>query len=90
MEAMNFFEHHGYIHCPVPRIKTSEGKIREVDDPWARKQSGFTLLFEALAMSLIKNEMPTNKVAKLLGEHPNRIWRIFNYWIELAYQKGHC
>ena len=84
---MNFFEHHCYIHCPVPRIKTSEGKIRQVEVPWARKQSGFTLLFEALAMSLIENEMPTNKVAKLLGEHPNRIWRIFNYWIELAYQK---
>ena len=84
---MNFFEHHCYIHCPVPRIKTSEGKIRQVDVPWARKQSGFTLLFEALAMSLIENEMPTNKVAKLLGEHPNRIWRIFNYWIERAYQK---
>ena len=84
---MNFFEHHCYIHCPVPRIKTGEGKVRQVDVPWARKQSGFTLLFEALAMSLIENEMPTNKVAKLLGEHPNRIWRIFNYWIELAYQK---
>ena len=84
---MNFFEHHCYLHCPVPRIKTSEGKVRQVDVPWARKQSGFTLLFEALAMSFIENEMPTNKVAKLLGEHPNRIWRIFNYWIELAYQK---
>jgi transposase len=45
------------------------------------------LLFEAIAMSLIENEMPVNKVARLLGEHPNRVWRIFNYWIELAYQK---
>ena len=84
---MNFFEHHCYLHCPVPRIKTSEGKVGQVDVPWARKQSGFTLPFEALAMSFIENEMPINKVAKLLGEHPNRIWRIFNYWIELAYQK---
>ncbi len=84
---MNFFEHHCYLHCPVPRIKTSKGKVQQVDVPWARKQSGFTLLFEALAMSFIENEMPINKAAKLLGEHPNRIWRIFNYWIELAYQK---
>lgn len=84
---MNFFEHHCYIHCPVPRIKTSEGKVRQVDVPWARKQSGFTLLFEAMAMSLIENEMPVNKVARLLGEHPNRVWRIFNYWIALAYEK---
>lgn len=84
---MNFFEHHCYIHCSVPRITTSEGKVRMVEVPWARKQSGFTLLFEAIAMSLIENEMPVNKVGKLLGEHPNRIWRIFNYWIDLAYSK---
>jgi len=84
---MNFFEHHCYIHCSVPRIRTKEGKIRQIDVPWARKQSGFTLLFEAIAMSLIENEMPINKVARLLGEHPNRVWRIFNYWIERAYQK---
>lgn len=84
---MNFFEHQCYIHCSVPRIKTKDGKVRQIDVPWARKQSGFTLLFEAIAMSLIENEMPVNKVARLLGEHPNRVWRIFNYWIELAYQK---
>jgi len=84
---MNFFEHPCYIHCSVPRIKTKEGKIRQIEVPWARKKSGFTLLFEAVAMSLIENEMPVNKVARLLGEHPNRVWRIFNYWIALAYQK---
>ena len=84
---MNFFEHHCYIHCPVPRIKTSKGEVRQIDVPWARKQSGFTLLFEAMAMSLIENEMPVNKVARLLGEHPNRVWRIFDYWIALAYEK---
>lgn len=84
---MNFFEHHSYIHCSVPRIKTKAGKIRMVDVPWSRKGSGFTLLFEAIAMSLIENEMPVNKVAKMLGEHPNRIWRIFNYWLSRAYQK---
>ncbi|MCF6355452.1 MAG: ISL3 family transposase [Candidatus Polarisedimenticolaceae bacterium] len=84
---MNFFEHHCYIHCSVPRIRTREGKVRMVDVPWSRKGSGFTLLFEAIAMSLIENEMPINKAAKILGEHPNRIWRIFNYWINIAYQK---
>ena len=84
---MNFFEHHCYIHCAVPRIKTSNGKVRMIEVPWARKQSGFTLLFEAMAMLLIENEMPVNKVGKILGEHPNRIWRIFDYWINLAYQQ---
>ncbi len=84
---MNFFEHHCYLHCAVPRIKTNTGKVQLVDVPWSRKGSGFTLLFEAIAMSLIENEMPMNKVAALLGEYPNRLWRIFNYWLQLAYNK---
>ena len=84
---MNFFEHQSYIHCSVPRIKTKTGQISQIDVPWARRKSGFTLLFEALSMALIEREMPINKVASLLGEHPNRVWRIFKYWVNLAYKK---
>lgn len=83
---LNFFEHTSLIHCSVPRIRTSEDTVRLVDVPWARQGSGFTLLFEALAMALIEGEMPVNKVGRLLGEHPHRIWTIFNHWIGLAYQ----
>jgi transposase len=83
---LNFFEHTCQLHCSVPRIRTSEGKVRLVDVPWARKGSGFTLLFEALAMALIEKEMPVNKVGHLLKENPHRIWTIFNHWIKLAYQ----
>lgn len=57
MAALNFFEHHYFLHCKVPRITTSEGKVRTVDVPWARAQSGFTLLFEAFALALIEREM---------------------------------
>ena len=32
-------------------------------------------------MLLIENEMPINKVAKVLKVYPGRIWTIFNYWI---------
>ncbi len=32
---LNFFEHTCLLHCSVPRIKTSEGKVRLVDVPWA-------------------------------------------------------
>lgn len=83
---LNFFEHTCLLHCAVPRIRTSKGKVRLVEVPWARQGSGFTLLFEALAMALIEKEMPVNKVGHLLGENPHRIWTIFNHWISLAYQ----
>jgi len=60
--------------------------VRMIDLPWFRKGSGFTLLFEALAMALIENEIPVNKAAALLGEHPNRLWRIFN--LEKSVESG--
>ena len=39
---LNFFEHHCLLHCSVPRIKTSDGKVRLIEIPWARQGSGFT------------------------------------------------
>ncbi len=86
-QHLNFFEHQCYIYARVPRIKTSEGKVQNVEVPWARPNSGFTLLFEAFAMLLMENEMPVNKAADILKVYPKRIWTIFNYWIELALSK---
>jgi transposase len=82
---LNFFEHECYIHCNVPRIKTSKGKTEQIQVPWGRENSGFTMLFEAFAMSLIESEMPITKAGKLLGEYPNRLWTIFNFWVGISY-----
>jgi hypothetical protein len=61
-----------FLHCAVPRIKTTDGKVVTVDVPWSRPGSGFTLLFEAFAMALIEREMPVNRVAEVLGVNPQR------------------
>lgn len=84
---LNFFEHECYLHCRVPRIKTTAGKVEQIPVPWAREGSGFTLLFEAFAMHLIEAEMPVNKIGKTLSEYPKRIWTIFNYWMGIAYHE---
>ena len=78
---LNFFEHRCYLHAHVPRITASDGKVKTVLVPWARRNTGFTLLFEAYAMSLIELEMPVSNVAKLLGENDQRIWNTFHYWV---------
>lgn len=85
---LNFFEHECYIHCQVPRLKDTDKKVKQTAIPWARSGSGFTLLFEAFSMCLIEQEMPVNKVGKVLKEYPNRVWTIFNYWIEIAYNEA--
>ena len=83
-QHLSFFEHTCYLHCTVPRITSSDGKVRTVEVPWARPGSGFTLLFEALALALIEREMPVNRVAEILKVNPQRIWTIFNHWISNA------
>ena len=83
-QHLNFFEHHCFLHCGVPRIKTTDGKVVTVEVPWSRPGSGFTQLFEAFAMALIEREMPVNRVAEILGVNPQCIWAVFNHWIGQA------
>ena len=83
-QHLGFFEHHCFLHCGVPRIKASNGKVKTVEVPWSRPGSGFTLLFEAFAMALIEREMPVNRVAEILGVNPQRLWTLFNHWIDKA------
>ena len=48
---MNLFQYRTYIHARVPRIQAPDG-IQPVAVPCAREGSGFTLLFEAMALQL--------------------------------------
>jgi transposase len=81
---LNFFEHYCYLHARVPRIKDSSGSVKTVQAPWARRNTGFTLLFEAFAMSLIELEMPVHSVARLVGEHDQRNRNIFKHHVQKA------
>lgn len=81
---LNFFQYEAYIHAHVPRIKcTQEGKVRQLDVPWARSGSGFTLLFEAFAMELAQ-AMPLTTVGEIVGEYDKRIMRIVTYYVNTA------
>lgn len=77
---LNFFQYRCYIHARVPRTKCDRHGAKLVDVPWARPHSGFTLLFEGLALSLA-SEMPVDAVARQLGEHDTRLWRLIDHWV---------
>jgi transposase len=83
---LDFFQHSAYLTARVPRCKCDEHGVKTVDVPWGRKGSGFTLMFEALIMVLVR-EMPVNAVARLVGEHDTRIWRVLNHHVEEARAK---
>ena len=80
---LDFFQHAAYLTARVPRCKCDEHGIKTVDVPWARKGSGFTLMFEALIMILVR-EMPVNAVARLVGEYDTRIWRVLSHHVDEA------
>lgn len=80
---LDFFQHQAYLHARVPRISCPVHGVRQVFVPWARPESGFTLLFEALLMALL-TEMPVRAVADLVGEHDTRLWRVLHHYVELA------
>lgn len=84
-QHLNFFQHTCYLHARVPRVKTLEGKVINVEVPWARPGSGFTLLFEAFTMLLIESEMPVSSVANIVDVYPQRIWNLFSHWVNKAY-----
>ena len=63
---LNFFEHEAFLTARVPRVICSEHGVRQVQVPWARERSDFTLLFEALVMALVK-EMPVKPIGSWRG-----------------------
>lgn len=80
---LNFFQHETYLHARVPRVTCSGCGIKRVSVPWAREGSGFTLLFEALAMTMMTS-MPVAAVGRLVGEHDTRLWRVLHHYVEEA------
>lgn len=80
---LNFFQYRCYITAKVPRIITPDGKVRTVSVPWARSGSGFTLMMEGVILTLVKH-MPVRTVAREIGEHDTKLWRLIDYHVEEA------
>ena len=83
---LNFFQHQAYLHARVPRVRCDKCGVKKISVPWARPDSGFTLLFEELLMTLV-SEMPVNAVARLVGEHDTRLWRVIHHYVEHARER---
>ena len=72
------------MHADVPRVDcTACGKTTTMEVPWARPGSGFTLLFEAFALSLCQS-MPVAHAAALLRVNPKQLWRRIEHYVGKA------
>ena len=78
---LDFFQYEAWLHAEVPRIAcTACGKTTQVQVPWAREGSGFTALFEALALSLCQ-ELPVRQAAALLRCSDKQLWRRIAHYV---------
>jgi transposase len=80
---LNFFQHETYLHARVPRTDCPKCGVRLVNVPWARPDSGFTLLFEAYIMMMAPS-MAVKKIGELVSEHDTRLWRILRHHVKDA------
>jgi transposase len=80
---MDFFQHKALLHARLPRVRCPGHGVRQIEVSWARPGSGFSMLFEALALTFAK-AMPVAKVAAMTREHDTRIWRVIAHHVGAA------
>lgn len=83
---LNFFEYPCYIHAELPRTHCGQcNRMMRVNVPWAldKPKHYFTLHFDALIITLAK-DMPMNNVARFVGEHDTRLWRLLHHYVDHA------
>ena len=80
---LDFFQHQAFLTARVARTRCDDCGVRLVNVPWARPGSGFTLLFEALVMTMVA-AMPVNAVARIVREYDTLLWRIVTHYVEQA------
>jgi transposase len=72
---LDFFQFEAHVHCQLPRIQCNAcNSTTQLQVPWAREGSRFTLMFEALSLTLAR-EMPVAACSRILRCSGNALWR---------------
>ena len=84
---LNFFQHECFLVVRTPRVKLPNGAVRLVEPDWAGRLKGFTLLFEALVLTLSR-EMTFMAIARLTGETWHRVTAICKRYVDVALEEA--
>jgi len=80
---LNFFQYQCYLHAWIPRVDLGNKKFRQAQAPWEGHAHGFTLLFEALILELVK-VMPVHNVCQLFDVNDNKLWQMIRAYTNKA------
>ena len=84
---LDFFQYEAWLHAEVPRVGCKAcGKTTQIGVPWAREGSGFTLLFEALALTMCR-DLPVRQAARDLRVRDKQLWRRIEHYVSQARKK---
>ncbi|EGK60036.1 ISDvu5 transposase [Centipeda periodontii DSM 2778] len=72
-----------YVHCKRPRVLCDKCGAVQVNAPFERKNSRFTLLFEGYAMLLLQ-DVPRARSSRLLHCDEKSLAAILTYWVHDA------
>ena len=81
---LDFFQHQAFLTARTPRITCDKCGVRQVEVPWARKNSGFSLMFEAFAMTLVMHMPVAVAAERFLKITDQRLWRVIFHYVGAA------
>ena len=75
-----------YVHCQRPKVLCEKCGAQQVNAPFERQNSRFTLLFEGYAMMILV-DVPRRKASRLLRCNEKSLASILAYWVNRAADK---
>lgn len=72
-----------YVHCRRPRIVCPNCGVKQINAPFERKDSRFTLYFEGYALMLMA-DMPRAAASRALRCNEKTLASIVSYWVKRA------
>jgi transposase len=83
---LNFFQHECVLEVRTPRVRLPDGSVHLVKPPFAGELSGFTLLFEALAL-MPAPQTPFAAAVRIAGiSSAYRLLAIYRRYVALVQQ----
>jgi len=83
---LDFFQHQAYLTARVPRVSCGTCGVKQINVPWARKNTGFTLLFEIMILQFAQY-MAIEPLSVMVNVHTDSLWRILSHYVDQAHSQ---
>ena len=81
-QHLALFQYKTFLHCRIPRVKNSLGKVSSIEIPWADSLKRYSFLFEKHIIDLLKATFNQTKTASLANTTFDVVNRIMHSSVE--------